>query len=126
MSTPAEIAALVEANYQQVVRVVTYALEDLATLGDEWFVHDDVRLEHIIKRETEEFKFTKSNYSNQVPPYIGFQLSIPQGAKMTTFAIWVRDVDQNVARNRRATIGALQRLRDTRHLQTIQVYATQY
>ncbi|KAI0696973.1 hypothetical protein C8T65DRAFT_29127 [Cerioporus squamosus] len=127
MATPAEWAAQAETNIQQVVRVVTYALEDLASLGDEWFVHDEAVLEHRIKRGSEEFLFTKIHFSNRVPPYIGFQLSIPQRVAqditMTPFNLWVCDPDPNTARNRRATIGALERLRDTRNLQAVQVSA---
>ena len=41
-TTAAELAAQAEADFQKVVRVVTYAIEDLEILNRyEWFKHDD-------------------------------------------------------------------------------------
>ncbi len=129
MATPAQAAAAeAEANFQQVVRVVNYALEDLASLGDEWFVHDDARLKHKIKREGlgEGVEFSKAHHSSAMPPLIGFKLMIPQSTGLEPFVLWILNPDANVARNRRATIGALGRLRVIRNVKTAQVSAADY
>ena len=83
MATTAGNATAAEIHFQQVVRVATYAIEDLASLSEtEWFTHDNQQRKHQIKRDGEEFTFRKSHYSRYKPTYIGYDLETPQSVVM--------------------------------------------
>ena len=121
-TTAAELAAQAEADFQKVVRVVTYAIEDLEILNRyEWFKHDDTPRTHIIKRNGEEFTFSKNSYSRYNPTHIGFMLSIRISEGLTHFAIWVMDPVEDTAVNKRAAVRALERLKSMRNLRLAQV-----
>ena len=121
-TTAAELAARAEAEFQQVVRVVTYAIEDLEILNHtEWFKHDDAERTHSIQRNGEEFAFSKNSYSRFKPTHIGFVLSIPLRGKLTKFTIWVTDPVEDTAVNKRAAVRALEKLKSMRNLRLAQV-----
>ncbi|KAI0737956.1 hypothetical protein C8Q80DRAFT_1348024 [Daedaleopsis nitida] len=115
-----------DADYQQISRVVTYALEDLGGLSDEWFVHDKHERTHVITRGQEEFDFTKSHFSKYDPTCIGFDLQVPQTAGLTFFTLWIQHPRSDTGANRRATEAALLRLKNTRNVKQIQVDARLY
>lgn len=106
----AQAAALVNAQYKELVRVVTYAIEDIPTLEDKWFVHDNTQQEHHIKRNGETFDFLKEHYSKYMPTYIGFDLYVPRvdATQHKVYPIWVTYPQADTSVNRRATIAALQ------------------
>ena len=121
-TTAAELAAQAEADFQEVVRVVTYALEDLEILDrDKWFKHEDTQHTHLIQRNGEEFTFSKNLYSMYKPTHIGFVLSIPLRGKLTNFSIWVTDPVEDTAVNKRAAVRALEKLKSMRNLKLAQV-----
>ena len=123
-------AAQRQADYQQVVRVVTYAIEDLPHLPDEWFVHMDITGRHTIVRNGEQFAFNRQGFSQANPSVIGFELYVPQASSLrpARISLWIENPHQNVAVNRRATRGALERIiaRGNLNISTCQVDATQY
>lgn len=122
MPTAAEQAAQAEADFQQVVRVATYAIEDLPNLDREtWFKHDNVTLSHDIVRNGEAFTFEKTLFSRIKPTFIGYELHIPLSTGMSTFAIYVRDPVEDTAVNRRAASRALERFTTIRNLRLVEV-----
>lgn len=122
MPTAAEQAAQAEADFQQVVRVVTYAIEDLPNLDQEkWFKHDNARLSHRIVRNGEQFAFRKTLFSRIKPTFIGYQLRIPLSSGLSTFTIYVRDPVEDTAVNRMAASRALERFTNMRNLKLVEV-----
>lgn len=113
--------------YETLVRVVTYALEDIPTLNNKWFVHDNKEHEHDIERNGETFKFMKKHYTKYDPKTIGFDLEVPDAdGVVQTHTLWVKNPQTDTSINRRATIGALKLLISVPNKKNAQVEATQY
>ena len=126
-TTAAELAAQAEAEFQQLVRAVTYTIEDLEILNrDEWFKHDPRQYLHTVKRNGEEFSFSKNLYSGYKPTHIGYELTIVRSSGMRTkFVIWVMNPVEDTAVNKRAAVRALERLKSMRNLMLAQVSTTE-
>lgn len=121
-----QAAADAEADYRELVRVVTYAIEDVPTIHDKYFVHDNVRRRHLIRRGGETFNFNKEHYSNVFPTWIGFELWVNQSGTLKAFPIWVTHPQADTSVNRRATIAALERLIRHRNLKHYERDAREY
>ena len=125
-TTAAELAAQAEAEFQQLVRAVTYTIEDLEILNrDEWFKHDPTQLVHTVKRNGEQFSFSKNRYSKYKPTHIGYELTfVRSSGKEEKFVIWVINPVEDTAVNKRAAVRGLERLKSMRNLMLAQVSTT--
>ncbi len=115
-----------DANYRELVRVTSYALEDVQTLDAAWFVHDNGLLEHTIERNGECFPLKKSHYSNYDPTLIGYDLGVPQitmdgSIQVRKFGLWVAHPKADADINRQAVTDALRKLISNRVQSSAQV-----
>ena len=117
-------ASQAEADFQRLVRVATYAIEDLPNLDQiRWFTHDGEKLDHRIRRNGEAYLFSKSHssYPESKPMYIGYELCIAQSTGWKIYTIWVCDPVEDTAVNRKAAAKALERFTTMRNLMLVEV-----